>query len=411
MKRIAIVGTCLLAMTAGVSAQTALLKTSKQALNGAKDYAAYTAAIETLTPAFTNPETANSAETYFIPGEAGFKLYDNYLLQRQIGGPDAVNANDMGAAIMDGYRYFMKAFTLDSLPNEKGQVKPKYSKKMIDMIAGHVNDFDQAAVGFWQVHNFPAAYDAWDACLAVSEDPRYAKTGIKARPDSVIAQIRYNQALAAWQGNMLDKAIKSFDQALALGNNDPQAYEYAYSVAYQAKDSVHMAHYAAEGLKRFGSQDPKFLQWTVNGYIESKQYDKAVKLLNEAIESYPDVAEYRLSNGVLNESMGNREEAIANYKKGIELKPDNANAYTNLGRVIAEQYDALDEKTGDMSTAEYDKYNNEVLIPMLKESAACFEKAYELDNDNTTPLKYLKNIYYRLDDGDNLKRVEDLLKY
>ncbi len=77
MKRLASVGFCLLALAAGVSAQTTLVKETKKALGGAKDYKEFRSAVETLTPAFTNPETATNAETYFIPGEAAFKLYDN----------------------------------------------------------------------------------------------------------------------------------------------------------------------------------------------------------------------------------------------------------------------------------------------------------------------------------------------
>ena len=408
MKRIALMGTCLVAMAAGVSAQTALVKDAKATLGGVKDYAGYKAAVEQMKPAFTNPETAHLAETFFIPGEAGFKVYDNYLVQAQLG--QNVDHQDMGNALLDGYNFFLQAYPLDSVPDAKGKIKPKYSKKMADMIAGHINDFDNAAVGFWQAHDYGKAYDAWDICLAISSNPAYAKT-VKAYPDTVESQIRYNQALAAWQGEHYDKAIKAFDEALKYGNKDPQAYEYAYSVAYQAKDSVHMAKFAEEGLKRFGTEDPKFLQWTVNGYIDQKNYDGARQLLENAIQADPDNSAYYLSYGILNESTGNRKEAQANYKKALELDHQLFMANVNLGRMLAEDYDALDQETGNMSQAEYNKYAAETLNPLLRESAKYFEAAYAIDNENRTPLQYLKNIYYRLNDAENLKRVENLLKY
>ncbi len=234
---------------------------------------------------------------------------------------------------------------------------------------------------------------------------------MKERPDSVIAQLRYNQALAAWQGEMLPEALKAFDQALSMGNNDPQAYEYAYSVAYQAQDTEHMNKFSHEGFKRFGDSDPKFLQWAVNGYIDNKDFDTAAAMLEDAIAKNPDNPFYYSSYGVLNESLGKMDEAEKNYAKAIELDPNVAQVQMNMGRILAEKYDALDEAAGNLSQAEYGKYNAETLIPLLKESAKYFEAAYALDNENTMPLKYLKNIYYRLDDGANLKRVEDLLKY
>ena len=62
-----------------------------------------------------------------------------------------------------------------------------------------------------------------------------------------------------------------------------------------------------------------------------------------------------------------------------------------------------------MSQAEYNKYNAETMRPLLNEAIPYLEKAYELDNDMTDPLRYLKNVYYITNDGDNLKRVESLL--
>lgn len=410
MKRILSLGTCLLAMAAGMSAQTTLVKDAKTALAGAKTYGDYRKAVEMITPAFTNPETAELAETYFLPGEAGFKVYDLYLGQRQIG--QDVNLDDMGSALLDGYSFYMKAFALDSLPDAKGKVKPKFSKKMVDQIAGHINDFDNAAVGFWQAKDFPKAYDAWDACIAISRDPRYNKT-VKSYPDSVVSQIRFNQALAAWQSEQHEKSIKAFDEALSLGNRDAQAYEYAYSVAYQAKDTAHMNKFAQEGLKRFGTSDPKFLSWTVNGYIDDKNYDGAIALLEDAIKADPQNGSYYFSYGVLNESMKNRDAAKENYKKAMELDQANAQARVNYGRMLAEDYDALDQSdaVGKMSNAEYGKYAYETLNPILREAAKYLEEAYSIDNENRTSLQLLKNIYYRLNDETNLKRVERELQY
>lgn len=409
MKRIATVGTCMVAMAAGLSAQTSLVKSAKSDFNSVPDYASYQAVVKTLEPAFTNPETATSAETWFVPGEAGFKVYDNYLVQQQLG--QEINYDDMGRALLDGYDFFMKAFPLDSLPDAKGKVKPKYSKKMIDEIVGHIDDFDRAAVGFWEAKDFRNAYRAWDVRLDIPSNPRYAKSGIKAIPDSVTSQIRFNQALAAWQSEDLGLALKAFDQALSLGNNDPKAFEYAYSVAYQAKDSLHMQKFAEEGLKRFGTVDPKFLLWTVNGYIDRKDYAGASKLLEDAIAADPQNPTYYFSYGVLNESAGNRDTAKENYTKAIALDPGMYQANLNFGRMLAEDYDALDQETGNMSQADYNKYAAETLNPILRKSAEYFEAAHKINPEEKAPLLYLKNVYYRLNDGENLKRVEDELKY
>lgn len=399
----------LLAAAATCSAQNSLVKEAEQQLKGVTTYPEYTKVVEALKPAFTNAETANSATTYFVPGKAGFAIYDKYIVARAVG--QTPDPKDVGNALLDGYDFFIKAFQYDSLPDAKGKVKPKYSKDMVNIIVGHVNDFDQAAVGFWQAQDFDGAYRAWDALLDIPSNPRYAKSNIRQYPDSIVAEIRYNQGLAAWQAKKLDKAIEAFDKSMALGSNNEQLYEYAYSVAYQAGDSVRMQDYAERGLKKFGTKNPHFLQWTVNGYILKGQYDNASSMLKEAIANEPDNADYLLSYGILMESQKKNDEAKQYYQKAISINPSLAAAYLAMGRILAEEYDALDQATpSDISQADYNKYAATTLTPLLKESAANFEKAYELNSELTDALRYLKNIYYRLNDSANLERVSGLLQ-
>lgn len=85
--------------------------------------------------------------------------------------------------------------------------------------------------------------------------------------------------------------------------------------------------------------------------------------------------------------------------------------FNNLyyGRMLVQEYDTLDQAAANMSQAEYNKYNYENMRPLLIEATKYLEKAYQLDNEQTDALRYLKNIYYVLNDGENLKRVEGLL--
>ena len=409
MKKSLLILACL-ASAAMVSAQTSLVKDSEQALKNVSEYPAFLQVVETLKPAFENPETANSAFTYFVPGKAAFKVYDKYFTKKSLGQP--VDDKQMGSVLLDGYNFFMKALPLDSVADDKGKVKTKHSKEMINTIVGHVNDFDQAAVGFWQEKEYAKAYDAWEACLDITNNPRYAKSDIKPYADTIQSEIRFNQALAAWQANDLDKAITAFDRAISLGNNKPETCEYAYSVAYLAKNKDKMREYANLGFQKFGTSDPRFLQWTVNSYLEDEKYDEAKKLLADAIAADPaGAAPYYLSSGIVNETLKDKAAAEADYRKAIELDSKQAQAYLNLGRVLAEKYDELDQAAGSMSQAEYNKYAFETLRPILKEAAENFEQSYKINEEMTDALRYLKNIYYVLNDADNLKRVEDLLKY
>ncbi|MDE5906001.1 hypothetical protein, partial [Duncaniella sp.] len=187
------------------------------------------------------------------------------------------------------------------------------------------------------------------------------------------------------------------------------AYDYAYSVAYQMNDEDRKLRYSQIAFDKFGTSNPAFLQRLVNSYIERKEYDKATDMLNNAISSDPNNGTYYLSLGVLKEQQNDTIAAKNAYKKAVEL--DSENAYNNLyyGRMLVQEYDALDQAAANMSQNEYNKYNYETMRPILLEAVKYLEKAYQLDNEQTDALRYLKNIYYVLNDGENLLRVEKLL--
>lgn len=406
MKKICVLTVGLLA-AASMTAQVAVVKEAEKAFKGADNYAAYEKALQLITPAFSNSETDKEAQTYWIPGKAGFKLYDDLFAKKTFG--QDVNLVDMSNALLDGYTYGMKALSLDTVVDAKGKVKTKLSKDIVSQISGHANDFLNAGAAYWDAREFKKAYEAFNAYLDIPANPRLGKNAPAALPDSTVAQIRYNCALAAWQAEMLDKAAEAFDNLLAVGYDDPAAYDYAYSVAYNLQDEGRKLKYSQLALDKFGTKEPKFLQRIVSSYIDSKQFDKAKTMLNDAIAADPNNSAYFLSLGVLLEQENDYAGAKDAYQKAVNL--DGENALNNLyyGRMLVQQYNDLDQGAANMPQSEYNKYNYETMRPIILEAVKYLEKAYQLDAEQTDALRYLKNIYYVLNDGANLERVEKLL--
>lgn len=407
MKKTLILGAALLGAL-GAAAQVQVVKDAEQAFKGVKNYADYQKVVQTMTPAFTNPETQYMAQTWFVPGKAGFDVYDEAFKARTVG--NDVNAVEAAKALMEGYNYMLKALPADSVPDAKGKVKPKYSKKIIGLVVGHCNDFDQAAVDFYNGGEFGAACDAWDALLNVRLNPVFNKT-ISELPDSNVVKILHNQITASIQGRDYPRALGYVERVLTIGSDDPAYYEQAAMLAHEVGDKAKFRQFSEAGLKKFGTSDPKFLQWTVNSYIDEKQFDQAEAMLRDAIAADPSNSAYYFSQGVLLEAQDKKAEARDAYTKATTLDAKNANAFFNLGRMLAEENDRIDqEQTGNMSPAEYSKFFNETLKPLLEESAKNFETAYQLDPENMAlSLQYLRNIYYVLKDNANLQKVEALL--
>lgn len=407
MKKICVLSLGLLA-AASMSAQTATVKEAEKAFKGVNSYGDYQKAVQVITPAFSNPETQNNAQTYWIPGKAGFKLYDDMYGQKAIG--KEVNLDEMGDALLEGYKYALKALSLDTVTDAKGKVKTKFSKEITQTIAGHHADFANSGSGYWDSKNYPKAYEAFMAYVAIPNNPSLGQAAPKALPDSVAAQMAYYAGLAAWQGEMLPEAAAAFEKMMEIGYDDMAAYDYAYSVAYQMNDEARKLKYSQIAYDRFGKAKPEFLQRIISSYIAEKKYDDAMNLLETAIKNDPTNGTNYYLIGVLYDDKGDKEKSQEAFKKAVEIDPSNAMANFSYGTSLIQQYERLDEKTGDMSQVEYNKYRVETMNPLLKEASTYLEKAYELDPDNmTNALTNLKIVYYNLNDGANLDRVEKLL--
>jgi tetratricopeptide (TPR) repeat protein len=399
MKKISILSLCLVSGLA-VSAQKAVVKEATSAMKSGKDF---TEVVKIMTPAFQNAETAKLVDTYYVPGKAGFKQYDDLLGKKQFGMLPEGGALTMANALLGGYDYYVKALPLDSIPDEKGKVKAKYSKEMIGAIAGHYSDFNVVAVDFWNAKDFDNAYRSWDIFLSLPSNPTFAKE-VKAFPDTVVAEVSFNQALAAWQADKFDNAVKSFRKAIAKGYNKKAVYEYGVAVATGAKDNDALLEFATQGNELYGAEDSQFLNQIINYYLQTEKYDEAVSFLEKGIKEDPNNAQYYALAGIIYDNKDDREKAMTYYKKALKLDPNNGLANFYQGRALAAQAGKMSD---DYNGQGYDQYKAKELDPIYRQSAKLLEKAYEVDENNRSQiLQVLEIVYYNLNDEKGLESAK-----
>ena len=265
----------LAAVTAmAATAQQAVVKEAERAYKGGKEAAEV---VKIITPAFSDPTTAQAAQTYFIPGAASYKEYDHLLGLKQFNKLPENGDKKMGQLLIQGFDYFTKAFPLDSIPDAKGKVKPKYSKEMVNTIVGHFADYTNAGADLWNAKDYEGAYRCWDIFCSIREIPAAVKA-LKAnnamQPDTVFGEIAFNQALAAWQCNKLPEALAAFGNAKKLGYNKKGLYDYAIAVATQLKNDDVVLAYAEEAIPLYGKEDPMYISQVANYYLQNKQLDR-----------------------------------------------------------------------------------------------------------------------------------------
>ena len=171
MKKIITLALCM-ASVGAISAQKSVVD---QAAKLSGKNAQIEEARKLIQEAAANPETQNDARTYYVAGKIEFDAFDNSFKKQMID-PNSVNLVEMGGQLINGYNQFIKAMSLDSVPNAKGEIKPKYSKEIASKISGHFNDYFNAGGTFYNEQKFyPEAYEAFMIYGAMPKQPFASK--------------------------------------------------------------------------------------------------------------------------------------------------------------------------------------------------------------------------------------------
>lgn len=371
-----------------------------------------------LEGAMTDPATANDPKTWYLAGKNGFQTFQTGYEQFQVGGsPDVVA---MSNAIVRGYDYYLKALAMDTIIDEKGKVKTKYSKDIVKAIAGSSQNFNDAGVWLYEANDLKGAYRAWEIMMGLPHLPQLGKLAPAEQPDSVQATTYYNMGIFAYQADMKPEALRSFYDAAKKGFGET-AYDNALAMATELDDMAAIEAIANEAFAKYGKQN--YIGSLVNIYIKKGQYEQALNMINTALEQSPDNAILYSVKGILVENRTNdesispeekdkyNEEAIGYYKKASELDPNNAEAHFHYGRMLYNKGQNIgnSDAAAAMSTPDYNKLKAEVIEPLFRQAAEELEKAIAIDkNANRQAFSILKNLYYNLNDEENQKRIEEL---
>ncbi|MDE7119336.1 MAG: hypothetical protein K2O10_01880 [Muribaculaceae bacterium] len=402
MKKSSILAMALL--TAGSAlAQQQLVKEVEREMKSKPE--SYPDLIEKLKPAFTNEETAKDAHTWITAGKGATGYFDNQQVKIQLG-DNNVDKKAVGHALLDGVGYLTTVFTVDTVVDAKGKIKTKYSKEAANQLRDHYNDLTNAAVYLWDKEDYDGAVKAWQLYVDARTNPIF-KDKVKTIPDSIYGEIYYNMGIGNSLTQNHESALQAFKNAISNGYTKKNAFDYGISAAAQLKNSAEMAALAEMAYPLYGAEDARYIGYIVNNYIEQKQFQEASDMLDQYLQADPDNSQLYYIKGVLADAMGNQDMLMQSYRKAIELDPKNSQALLQLGYQICKQADAIDEaEGGGLSNEDYKALRTNKIDPLYREAAGLLEQAYAENNDLDDARRLLRGIYYKLNDEENLKRVE-----
>lgn len=410
MKRITIIFVAVLAMAFTANAQNSNVDEAKKVISGLSlTVDSYNKAFNKLKPALTNDETRNKAETWALANRIKIEQYDKYMDNRRVG--KKIDVKAMGHTLLDAYDYSLIALKLDTIHvlDNKGQpvidkktkrpkVRTKYSKDVVNRLVDHHDSYRMAGSELYNIKDWEGAYQAWDDyCLlaARTDDPRWVK------PDSVLAEVRYYQGIAAWQkGDTID-AVRLFSMARHLGDDRKEAYDYALVCLSDLGNEAEVVKLAWEAFVKFGTRDPQYIRILINDFINREDYSGANDLIDDALEASPDDDELLNLKGLVVESKEDIYEAFPYYQRCIELNDSNASGLFNVGRFFYNK--AMETR---QNSHLYGKKLADLVNPIYREALPYLEKSYAINPRNEEVKNALRDIYYKLGEAEKLQAIE-----
>lgn len=403
----------LVLISAGCFAQKANVKKAKNlALQETPDFSGARAAIN---EALTNEETKDLADTWYTAGLIGYQELTKENEKTYLG--QARDEKRAGEAVVESFDYWMKAAdlagqkVLDKKGNEVLADKKTYAllqKKVLEYYKNQ--ELVKYGIYLNDQRDFATAYGVFQRHLSIPELSLMQNEKLqKEMPkDSIYDQYKYYTAIFAIQAEMHPEAIAVLEE-MKNGNYEAiTVNQFLYQEYVNVQDTANYVRVLQDAVVRF-PQEPWFLQNLINHYIFSGQEQEAINYLDQAIAREPNVAQYHLIKGNLNENQKNYEAALADFDRALAIEPTMADAEAGKGRVYYNQAVKMNEDAALIADAKEYKKALEEMNAMFRQSMPFFEKAHELAPDNRDYMITLRGLYYRFDMTDKYNAINEEL--
>lgn len=360
-----------------------------------KKEANFDEARQLIQQALANPETKDEAKTYYV---AGFIEENNFTQEnmKQVVGETPDRAV-MNKALLEMYRYYLQAKEIDNQPNQKGKVRPRYTKDILKAFENNLLYFINAGGYYLEVQNYDEALKAFKAFRDIKQMPEF-QGGPLAVADSNSMMVDFFAVVTAYQADKKELAIELAEKIQDVPYRQNDLLQVLSQTQLEVGDTTAYVATMNKGLELF-PDEAYYSVNLINTYIGQGKDELAIKTLETAIERSPSNVQLYDVMGKLHENAGREDEALSYFKKALEIDPEYGEANYDLGRVYYNK--AVTLKSGENIDKESDAKATEyfhLALPYL-------EKAYEKDPDQTYYL--LGNIYYQLQMNDKYKEIMD----
>jgi tetratricopeptide (TPR) repeat protein len=346
----------------------------------------YVKAIEYIEKAMSNPKATEKEKTWRYRGQ----IYYNVVTK---GGELAKSYPNALRLSLESY---LKARELDT--------KGFYEREILLAIGLLQTAANNAGIELYNAGDFGNAGTQFDLAHEVA----LSFKGV----DTVAV---FNAALCYEKSNQIELAVARYRTCGDYGYQVPNVYLFAASLM-RKQGNVEGALAELQVARTKYPREQGLVIEELNIYLESRDYDRAEKAMDVAIELDGTNEILWFSKGSVLDSQGKTEAAAEAYQRAIALKPDYFDANYNLGAMYFNQAVQDINAANDMwsprmtPTQKTEQTRLEAQAKSRFEQAKPFlEKAYEVNPEDRDTMRSLRDVYTRTGEDAKLNSINTKL--
>lgn len=215
--------------------------------------------------------------------------------------------------------------------------------------------------------------------------------------------------IASEQLKKAPDAIKYYKKAVQLKVPRLDIYDRLISLTKKSGDDDDYEFALNEKMKAFPDFRKSIVQSLAHLYLQTKQYDKLIETTKELTVWFPNNPTFFSYQGAAYQNLGQVDKATADYKKVLELDPENAYANMAYGMILYRKASKIFDKSKKEYEAikkpdwkDFNKYDKSLAGPksIYQEALPYLLKAYSDKNYSSSLKGVLSRIYTRLGEKD-----------
>ena len=295
--------------------------------------------------------------------------------------------------------------SLANIPNQKGRVLNSYYKHILSLISDNMAKLPAGARFSFQKKNYQRAYDYATMFLRIAEDSlRFQQCKAPAAEVHSTSAIAVLSAYA--QGKYRD-ALPHLPMALNENTRHRQILEIACRCYEGVGDTLHFEHSLSDGVSRYPSDSYFFLS-LVKLYNDQHRYADVLEQTKRMLQIDSQNRDLWYIRGKEETYLSRDDEALQSFVTATEIKTDDAESYSAIGNIYLNMSRKAYEQQSGLTGKNLQNKKNELHNLYLKSKAA-FESARQYKPQDTALwLSGLKEIYFKLNMGKELKAIEKM---